>query len=53
MTYKVVYEVSGQKILLGKYNSRLGAEKRVCLEKQKDNFGNNGYREYIGIKLSN
>lgn len=53
MTYKVVYEVSGQKILLGRYKSRLSAQKKVCLEKQKHNFGNNGYREYIGIKLSN
>ena len=50
MTYKVIYEVLGQKIVLGKYTTKKDAEKKVEIEKQKDNFGKNGYTEYIIIK---
>jgi hypothetical protein len=50
MNYKVIYEVSGVKITLGKYKTKKAAEKKVSTEKLKDNFGSNGYREYVYIK---
>lgn len=51
MSYKVIYEVSGLKITLGKYKTKKAAEKKVSSEKLKDDFGRNGYREYIQIKV--
>lgn len=50
--YKVIYEVAGQKIILGSYKTKEGAEKRVKAEKAIDNFGKNGYREYIYLKMN-
>lgn len=49
MGYKVVYEVAGRKMVLGKYTTKKGAEKRAESEKLKGNFGKNGYREYIRV----
>jgi len=49
MIYKVVYEVAGRKIVIGKYTTKKGAEKRAEAEKLKHNFGKNGYREYIRV----
>ena len=51
MAYKVIYEVSGRKVILGRYTTKKGAEKKVASEKQKHNFGKNGYREYLTVKL--
>jgi hypothetical protein len=52
MVYKVLYEVAGVKVTLGRYKTRERALKRISSERQKDNFGNNGYREYLTIKLT-
>lgn len=50
MLYKVIYQVAGQNIILGRYKTKIGAEKRIKKEKEKHNFGKNGYREYISVK---
>ena len=52
MSYKVIYEVAGRKITLGRYKTKEGAEKRAKTEKGNHNFGKNGYREYISVKLT-
>lgn len=48
--YRLIYEVAGKKINIGNFKTRETAYKKMELEKQKDNFGLNGFNEYITIK---